>query len=390
MPSSPKRVRSAVCRSPAAAHPRSDTSQHLQEFNHETFQFPFSQLPDEALQRICTLGSTRSCPAPCRLALTSKGCSEAVTEHVRDALIELQLGLSRTTTAAALATPPKTNILQLTPAPNPTYGWGVAAAPPTKQQQEAADLAARMQADCARLFSLSTWLKKNSNQVGSLTITSNSKYASGLDYWQRGLLATGMAAVMQGLAAGRAAQGRLRLTAVDLEVGWGVCSRNDALHRIQARQQHAVPCSMCSIPVACCHTHRYVFSHFIKPVCLHALLLPSLQVLSHSQLQATLDTLSACQRLRRLRLFGPIKLHRWANAMSPGCSPCPADSDVALALAMSFIVGARTVHCWPTGRRQLGPVARRLHQQPWCTMLGSPTVAAAHSSWGCLCLACLR
>jgi hypothetical protein len=198
---------------------------------HEAFHFPFNQLPDEALQQICALASTRSCPAPCQLALTRKGCSEAVTEHVRDAPIELQLGLSRPKTAmtAALATPPKTNILQLTAAP---------ATPPTKQQQEAADLAARIQADCARLFSLSTWLKKNSNLVGDLTITSNSKYANGLDYWQRGLLATGMAAPMQGLAAGRAARGRLRLTAVDLEVG-GVCGLQ------QAWNYRGIMCVLC-------------------------------------------------------------------------------------------------------------------------------------------------
>lgn len=213
MPSSPKRIRIQACHGPAAGHPRSADSQSRPLADDDVFCFSFNKLPNDALQQICALASTRSCPAPCQLALTSKECGEAVTEHVRDAPIELQLGLSRPSSAmaAALATAPKTSILQLTPA--------AAAAPPNKKQQEAADLAARIQADCTRLFSLSKWLKKNSNQVGTLTITSHAKYASGLDYWQRSLVATGMATVMQGLAAGRAAQGRLRLTAVDLEVG---------------------------------------------------------------------------------------------------------------------------------------------------------------------------
>lgn len=46
-----------------------------------------------------------------------------------------------------------------------------------------------------------------------------------------------------------------------------------------------------------------------ETVCLHTLLPLArvLQVLSHSQLQATLDTLSACKRLRRLRLTGAVE-----------------------------------------------------------------------------------
>jgi hypothetical protein len=63
------------------------------------------------------------------------------------------------------------------------------------------------------------WLKKSSTQIGALTLTSNSKYASSsLDFWQRSLVWPGMASVMQAMAAGRAAQGGMLLTALDLEV----------------------------------------------------------------------------------------------------------------------------------------------------------------------------
>jgi len=111
-------------------------------------------------------------------------------------------------TAAAVAAPPRTNILQLQPAPD---------APQINQPADG--LTARIQADTARLFSLSMWLKKSSTQIGALTLTSNSKYASrSLDFWQRSLLLPGMASVMQAMAAGRAAQGGMRLTAMDLEV----------------------------------------------------------------------------------------------------------------------------------------------------------------------------
>jgi hypothetical protein len=78
----------------------------------------------------------------------------------------------------------------------------------------------------------------------------------------------------------------------------------------------------------------------LQPVCLHVLLPLPLQVLSHSQLQATLDTLSACQRLRRLCLTGPNKLHRWAAGYQPTgiapvpcLQPCQANCDIHLGWA---------------------------------------------------------
>lgn len=214
MPSSPKRARRLPHTGTDALEPglpeRSPDTSSSHALPYKTHPFSLSTLPDAALQQICALASTPACPAPCLLSLASKEWAAAVAKHVRDARVQLILGQATTSSmvAAALAAPPRTNILQLQPAPD---------APQINQPADG--LTARIQADTARLFSLSMWLKKSSTQIGALTLTSNSKYASSsLDFWQRSLVWPGMASVMQAMAAGRAAQGGMLLTALDLEV----------------------------------------------------------------------------------------------------------------------------------------------------------------------------
>jgi hypothetical protein len=177
---------------------------------YKTYAFSISKLPDAALQQICALASTPACPAPCLLTVASKEWAAAVATQMRDAPVQLLLGTARpsSTMAAALAAPPRTNILQLQPASG------------TPQTNQPADKdTARIQADCARLFSLSMWLRKNSSQIGAFTLTSQGRYPGGLDVWQRSLLCSATAAVMQGLAPGQTAKEGLRLTAMDMEVG---------------------------------------------------------------------------------------------------------------------------------------------------------------------------
>jgi hypothetical protein len=233
--------------------------------------------------------------------------------------VQLQLGQFKPSSlvAAALAAAPKVNLLQL---PQP-------AATAVLMKQPMADLATYIQADCIRLVHLKGWMKKYSNQVDTLKISSHSRYAKGMDYWQRQLLASGLASVVQGLAAGRAAQGRLRLTTLDLEVSaaWAVCQCGDnfcvmlvlglicMMHVLCCSNPHPPCCKWQAnptrakglLPVWCSRLPSCLPDH---TVCLH-LLLVAAQVLSFTQLQDTMDTLSACKRLRRLQLTGPSILH---------------------------------------------------------------------------------